>query len=219
MLYDILLWDLDGTLTDPKEGITRCVQYALEKMGHPYPSTDELEFVIGPPLSHSFEILLNTKDKDVIEQALALYRERYGAKGMFENTLYPGIPDLLAALQADGCMNVLATSKPLVFADQILKHFNLDSYFKLIMGSRLNGELVDKGDLIREILRQLNISDRKRIVMIGDRRYDVKGARKNGIDVISVAYGYGSMSELQEAGPDYLVPGIDALKEFLYQNP
>lgn len=217
--YHVVLWDLDGTLTDPKEGITKSVQYALEKLNAPVPTQDELEWVIGPALSKSFEVLLQSKDEALIAQALELYRERYREKGLYENKIYPGIPELLKELKDAGCFNVLATSKPKPFAEEILRHFNLSRHFYLIMGSNFNGELVDKGDLIREILRRLpqDIS-LKQTVMIGDRRFDIEGARRNGLDVISVAYGYGSMPELEENKPDYIAKGLTELRQILVEG-
>lgn len=219
MKYQVVLWDLDGTLTDPKEGITKSVQYALEKLNAPVPTQDELEWVIGPALSKSFEILLKSTDETLVSKALEFYRERYREKGMYENKIYPGIPELLQDLKEAGCLNVLATSKPKPFAEEILRHFNLSRQFHLIMGSNFNGELVDKGDLIQEILRRLpqDISW-KQTVMIGDRRFDIEGARRNGLDVISVAYGYGTMHELEENKPDYIAKGLTELRTILFED-
>ena len=215
MRYRTFLWDLDGTLTDPKEGITRSVQYALHRLNRPCPPLDDLEWVIGPPLRQALQDLLATDDPALAGQALSLYRQRYGETGMYENTPYPGIAGLLADIQARGGHNVLATAKPLVFAEKILAHFQLERYFSLIMGSGLNGEFVEKPDLIQEILRRLPEADRHTTVMIGDRRYDVEGARQNGIDVISVAYGYGSLPELHAAAPDGIALSVDHLRELL----
>lgn len=218
MLYDVILWDLDGTLTDPKEGITKSVQYALENLGALVPSQDELEWVIGPALSKSFEVLLQSTDEASIASALELYRERFREKGLYENEVYSGIPELLRDLKNAGCHNVLATSKPKPFAEEILRHFELSQHFHLIMGSNFNGELVDKGDLIREILRRLGDSTPlNRIVMIGDRRFDIEGARRNGLDVISVAYGYGSMDELEEHKPNYIAQDLAALRKLIFE--
>lgn len=215
MRYDILLWDLDGTLTDPKIGITRSVQYALQKLGFPFPHEDALEWVIGPPLKESFKILLGTNSDDLLNQAVTFYRERYREIGMYENIVYPGIPELLAQLKEMGIQHFLATSKPTVFAEKILQHFSLDGYFSAMMGSELTGKLVEKEDLIREVLRQVSDSSLSKTVMIGDRRYDVEGARSNKIKVISVGYGYGTIEELQAAAPDYFVSSVQDLGRLL----
>lgn len=216
MRYNIVLWDLDGTLTDPKLGITRSVQYALHKLDCPFPNGDALEWVIGPPLKESFKILLGTNEDDLLNQAVTLYRERYREIGMYENIVYPGIPELLAQLKEMGCQHFLATSKPTVFAEKILQHFSLDSYFSVMMGSELSGQFVEKEDLIREVLKQVPARSLSQTVMIGDRRYDVEGARANKIEVISVGYGYGTIEELQAAAPDYFVASVKDLGELLH---
>ncbi|MDQ7096828.1 HAD hydrolase-like protein [Desulfosporosinus sp. PR] len=215
MRYELLLWDLDGTLTDPKAGITRSVQYALQKLGLPFPHEDALEWVIGPPLKESFKLLLHTNDDALLDQAVGFYRERYRDIGMYENIVYPGIPKLLARLQEKGCQNFLATSKPRIFAEKILQHFSLAGCFSVVMGSELNGNFVEKDDLIREVLKQVPARLLSRTVMIGDRRYDVQGARANNLKVISVGYGYGTREELQAAAPDYFVSSVEELARLL----
>ncbi|WP_407311051.1 HAD family hydrolase [Desulfosporosinus sp. SB140] len=215
MHFELLLWDLDGTLTDPKEGITRSVQYALQKLGLTFPHEDDLEWVIGPPLKESFKILLQTNDDLLLDQAVTFYRERYRDIGMYENIVYPGIPQLLAKLKEMGCQNFLATSKPKVFAEKILRHFSLADCFSVMMGSELNGKLVEKDDLIREVLTRVPAQSLSKTVMIGDRRYDVQGARSNNIEVISVGYGYGTIDELKAAAPDYFVSSVDDLAKLL----
>jgi phosphoglycolate phosphatase len=213
MLFDTLLWDLDGTLTDPKKGITRSVQFSLQKLGAAYPDEDALEWVIGPPLKESFKILLQTSDDVLLNQAVTYYRERYREIGMYENIVYPGIPELLAQLKDKGCQHFLATSKPTIFAEKILQHFSLDKYFSVMMGSELDGQFVEKEDLIREVLKR--VPNRSLPVMIGDRRYDVQGARSNGIAIISVGYGYGTIEELEAASPDYFVSNVQELGNLL----
>ena len=215
MRYDVLLWDLDGTLTDPKEGITLSVQYALNRLGYPFQETDDLGWIIGPPLKESFKILLQTMDETLLDRAITIYRERYQEIGLYENILYPGILELIAQLKEKGCLHLLATSKPRVFAKKILQHFSLDSYFSVIMGSELNGQFVEKDVLIAEVLKKAPADSRSRTVMIGDRRYDVEGARANGIDVISVGYGYGTFEELSLAAPDFIVPSVRDLEKLL----
>lgn len=215
MRYEVILWDLDGTLTDPKVGITLSVQYALSQLGYSFPKADDLEWVIGPPLRESFRILLQTTDERLVEQAILFYRERYKEIGLYENIVYPGIPELLSLLKDKGCKHMLATSKPRIFAEKILQHFLLDSYFSVIMGSEMNGQFVEKEDLIREVLRYVPLDLRSRTVMIGDRKFDIQGARANHIDVISVGYGYGTAEELLKAKPDFIVQSVNDLRNLL----
>ena len=215
MRYDVLLWDLDGTLTDNKEGITLSIQYALNRLDYPFPAVDDLDWIIGPPLKESFRILLQTSDETLLNRAITLYRERYQESGLYENIVYSGIPELLAQLKEKGCRHLLATSKPRVFAEKILQHFSLDAYFSVIMGSELNGHFVEKDVLIAEVLKKVAVGSLAKTVMIGDRRYDVQGARANGIDVISVGYGYGTIEELRIAAPDFIVPSVQDLGKLL----
>ena len=216
MRYDVLLWDLDGTLTDPKVGVTLSVQYALNRLDYPLREADDLDWIIGPPLKESFKTLLQTTDETLLNQAITIYRERYKDLGLYENIVYPGIPELLRQLKERGCRHLLATSKPRVFAEKILQHFSLDSYFSVIMGSELSGQLVEKDVLIAEVLKMVPIDLRSKTVMIGDRRFDIEGARANGIDVISVGYGYGTLEELKTASPDFIVPNVSDLKKLLF---
>lgn len=216
MRYNILLWDLDGTLTDSKEGITRSVQYALKRLDYPFCEANSLNWIIGPPLKESFKLLFKTTDDAFLDQAISIYRERYTEIGLYENTVYPGIPDLLAKLKEKGCKHLLATSKPRIFAEKILKHFSLDSYFSVIMGSELNGQFVEKDCLIAEALKTMPLGSRSETVMIGDRNYDVDGARANKIDVISVAYGFGTEEELRLASPNFIVQSVSDLGELLF---
>ena len=215
MRYNVLLWDLDGTLTDPKEGITRSVQYALKRLDYPFCEADDLDWIIGPPLKESFKTLFQTTDEAILHRAISIYRERYREIGLYENIVYPGIPDLLAQLKDKGCRHLLATSKPRVFAEKILQHFLLDSYFSVIMGSELNGQFVEKDCLIAEVLKTMPAGSRSKTVMIGDRSYDVHGARANHIDVISVGYGYGTSEELRVASPDFIVQSVADLSDLL----
>ncbi|HBV89215.1 MAG TPA: HAD family hydrolase [Desulfosporosinus sp.] len=216
MRYDIILWDLDGTLTDPKEGITRSVQFALKQLNYPIPEADDLDWVIGPPLKESFKLLLQSTDDKLLTQAVLLYRERFQDLGLYENFVYPGISELLFKLKQQGCKNLLATSKPRVFAEKILQHFSLQEYFDVIMGSELSGQFVEKDALIGEVLKKAPTNLRSRTVMVGDRKYDVEGARANHIDVISVGYGYGTIEELQDAKPDFIVSSVQDLEKLLF---
>jgi phosphoglycolate phosphatase len=198
----IALFDLDGTLTDPKAGITRSIQYALTRLGRPVPDADALTWMIGPPLIAGFTKLLGGPE-DAAE-AVRLYRERFSDVGLFENEVYAGIPAVLEALQDAGLRLFVATSKPHVFARRIIEHFGLSRFFHEIYGSELDNRNADKRDLIRHILDRERF-DPTRAVMIGDREHDAIGARANGIAAIGVTWGYGSRHELQDAGVVCLV--------------
>jgi len=196
-----LLFDLDGTLTDPKLGIVSCIQYALDRLDIEIAADTKLESYIGPPLRDTFRSLCeNGAD---VEAAVSLYRERFTTIGLFENQLYEGIPLCLEQLQAKVESIHLATSKPAVYADRIIDHFELRRYFNLVYGSELDGRLGDKTELISHIIKRENL-DPENTVMIGDRSFDVVGARNNGVRVIGVLWGYGSEDELRQAGADTL---------------
>ncbi len=214
MIYKYLLWDLDGTIMNSKKGIVRCIQYALESLNHPCPPEQELDWVIGPPLFDSFYKLLDTEDENLVNEAIRLYRERYRTKGMYEHEVFLGVRELLSDLHGQGFINLLATSKAQVFADQILNHFNLKSYFSGGHGSELNGHLGEKKALINAVLKQVPEGDRGQCLMIGDRFYDVCGAKENQIDVMAVGYGYGSREELTEAGATYYCTSVEELRRF-----
>jgi len=204
----IALFDLDGTLTDPKAGITRSVQYALERLGRPVPEADALTWMIGPPLIAGFTELLGGPED--APEAVRLYRERFSDVGLFENEVYAGIPALLARLRDEGVRLFVATSKPHVYARRIVEHFGLAPFFREIYGSELDNRNTDKRDLIRHILAQEGF-DPAGAVMIGDRKHDAVGARTNGLAAIGVTWGYGSRQELQEAGVTCLVDDPGAL--------
>ncbi len=199
---DTVFFDLDGTLSDPKPGITGSIQYALEKLNIPVPTQDELTWCIGPPLRASFVALLGGEEH--ADRGVELYRERFGTIGLFENTLYDGIVPVLAALHGSGRKLFVATSKPHVFADRIIDHFELRKYFTRVFGSELDGTRVDKSDLLRYALDETE-TDPARAIMIGDRKHDVIGAANNGISAIGAVYGYGGRTELTEAGAKHLV--------------
>lgn len=191
-----VLLDLDGTLTDPKPGITQCIAHALQSLGHEVPPLDNLTWCIGPPLRSSFCELIG---EDQADAALAIYRERFSTIGLYENSVYPGIPECLARLVASGLRLALATSKPRVYAEKILTHFNLDHWFTAVYGSELDGTRSAKEDLIRWILDQEMVKPEE-AVMVGDRRHDVVGAGACGLRAVGVLYGYGSREELESAG-------------------
>ncbi|MCR9097533.1 MAG: HAD hydrolase-like protein [bacterium] len=191
-----LFFDLDGTLTDPKPGITGCIQYALEGLGQPVPGKDELEWCIGPPLHESFARLVGSEEA---WRGVALYRERYGEIGLFENEVYEGIPDVLAALAAQGGELFVASSKPKVYVDRILDHFDLTRFFVRTYGSELDGTNTDKRDLLAVALADSGIAPID-ATMIGDRAHDAIGAAHNALDFVGALYGYGSREELEDEG-------------------
>lgn len=194
-----LLFDLDGTLTDPYQGITRCISHALSALGRPAPPRVKLKWCIGPPLKNSFAKLLATDDDKLAEDALRLYRERFGSVGLFENEVYEGIPDALRALKEKGHMLYVATSKPRIYAEQIIEHFDLQRYFKTVHGSELDGTRSNKTHLISHVLQSEGIiSSETR--MIGDRKYDIVGAKANGVCGVGVLWGYGTRDELEASG-------------------
>jgi phosphoglycolate phosphatase len=205
-----LFFDLDGTLTNPESGITRCIAHALNSLDRPSPPTDLLRRYIGPPLRGTFAELLGTEDERTINAALAYYRERFVAVGMYENELYPEVPAGLATLRARGHRLWVATSKPAVYARSILEHFNLSFFFQEIYGSELSGERADKGALIAHIIERERL-DPSDVCMIGDRAHDVVGGRANNTRTIAVLWGYGSEEELLRATPDCVADSMTTL--------
>lgn len=200
MIKNILI-DLDGTLTDPKEGITTSARYGLAKIGHPIADNVNIDWIIGPPLKASLAKILNVAvEDDLAEQALLGYRERFAVTGLFENELFGDVKDTLQQLQAQGYRLFLATAKPEIYAKRILEHFDLLKYFDYPYGSELSGERTNKADLIAYILAKEQLKPEE-CLMVGDREHDILGARKNGIDTIAVEYGYGSQEELDHAQP------------------
>ena len=200
MQITTILFDLDGTLTDPKLGITRCIQHALAELGQQPPDSDDLQWCIGPPLRRSFSHLLDSEDEQLLEQAVTLYRQRFSTVGLFENRVYPGIPETLATLQGRDYRLFLATAKPRIFAEQILDHFSLVQYFETAHGSELNGHLTDKPSLVRHILATEDLKPEQTMI-IGDRKYDIVGGKVNGLATGAVTYGFGTMEELHVEGP------------------
>jgi phosphoglycolate phosphatase len=194
-----LLFDLDGTLTDSFQGITNCIAHVLAALGRPSPPPESLRWCIGPPLRNSFVKLLDADGDRLTERALALYRERYGAIGLFENEVYPGIPEALDALKGAGHTLYVATAKPEVHAQRIIDHFGLRRRFKGVYGSEMDGARSDKTDLISHILQSESIASSD-TVMIGDRKHDIIGARANGVCAFGVLWGYGSQEELEDSG-------------------
>ncbi|MDQ0195058.1 phosphoglycolate phosphatase [Paenibacillus wynnii] len=210
-----LLFDLDGTLTDPKEGITKSVEYALNKFGVQVEHLDLLIPYIGPPLYDSF-IQLSSFTEANAHQAVGYYRERYRELGMFENKVIEGIPQLLENLQNQGYLMYVATSKPTVFAEQIMKHYKLDSYFQHIAGSNLDGTRSKKQEVIQYVLDHNNILP-EQALMVGDREHDIIGAKACGVESIGVTFGYGSESELNNAGADQIADQVEDIGVIISQ--
>ena len=202
-MYQYLLFDLDGTLTDPGLGITNSVMYALRKFGINVSDRSQLYPFIGPPLRDSFRVYYGFSDEQC-ERAVRYYREYFKKSGMFENEVYDGICELLTRLKASGRTLVVATSKTEVFALEILRHFDLYKYFDFVAGATLNDVRNQKADIIKYALETLNITEKKSAIMIGDRKHDIIGAKETGLDSIGVLYGYGTYDELKNAGATYI---------------
>lgn len=210
-----LLFDLDGTLTDPKQGILGCIRHALRELDIDIDPRTSLESCIGPPLRDSFRHLCGeASGVERIEAAVSLYRERFASLGLFENRVYDGIPECLQELRASVDTLHLATSKPAVYAQRIVEHFELDRHLDGVYGSELDGRLGDKTELIGHIVEREKLPLEK-TVMIGDRSFDMIGARNNRVLAIGVLWGYGSEAELEQAGADYLCASPRGLAELL----
>jgi len=217
MSWDVVLFDLDGTLTDSGLGVGNGVLYALAQMGFPKPSDDELKKYLGPPLWNSFSDYAGMDESQTIE-AVRLYREYYNETGAYENSVYLGIPELLARLVTDGKRLAVATSKVDYAAVNILQHFNMDQFFDVIAGSDETGELRGtKALVIEHALSELRMCDGTSIVMIGDREHDILGAKEHGIPGIGVLYGYGDRAELEAAGAIEIASEVSDLATALFQ--
>ena len=208
-----LFFDLDGTLTDPKEGITKSVAYALESFGQKVNNLDDLLVFIGPPLKWSFMEYAGLGDEQA-EIAITKYRERFKDIGIFENGVYEGIEGMLAKLRKAGYKLVLATSKPIVFADRILERYGLAEYFDATFGSEFDGTRTDKAEVIEYALRQTG-AEPQETIMVGDRSHDVIGANKNNIKTVGVLFGYGDSKELLDAGAYRLAKNVEELEDIL----
>jgi len=201
---DTLLFDLDGTLTDPREGILGCIRYAMSRLGHrSLPSDEEIAWCIGPPLRDSYRRILNSDDPQTIETAIGYYRERYKGPGKFENRVYDGIVDALLQLKSSGYRLLVCTAKPEIYANDIIEHFGLKVFFDRLYGADLEGKLDHKPDLLAHLLRSEKL-DPARCLMIGDRKHDIVAAKENGVRSLGVLWGYGSRQELESAGADAL---------------
>lgn len=206
-MYEYVFFDLDGTLTDPKEGITTSVAYALEKSGVRVDNPNALTIFIGPPLYDSFRGFYGFSDEKT-KKAIKYYRERYEVVGWMENYVYDGIYELLEVLKAKGYKLVVATSKPENTTNMILKHYELLKYFDFVSGATLDGTRIHKDQVIKHALDNLSITDCSKVIMIGDRKFDIIGAKKYNIETIAVEYGYGNKNEFLEAGAAHIVKDV-----------
>lgn len=210
-MSQVILFDLDGTLTESGEGIINCVQYALEKLGKKEEHPENLQCFIGPPLKEQFMKYAGLSEEEG-EKAVVYYRERYTTTGIFENCLYPKIPELLELLKINNKILAVASSKPEVYVKQILEHFQIADYFTAIVGSELDGRRTEKAEVIEEALRRMHLEEeRDKVLMVGDRSHDVQGAISCGLQCIGVAYGYGSREELEKAGAVYIADSVEDL--------
>lgn len=219
-MFKYCLFDLDGTLTDSKEGIIRSVQYALKGFGIDEPDLTKLSVFLGPPLKKSFMEFYGLSKEDA-EKAVGLYRERFAPTGIFENSVYPGIPEMLDQLKAKGMYLAVASSKPECYVRQILEHFDIEKYFDVIVGSEMDGRRSQKEEVVEEALKQLNVltisvEERKSsCVMIGDRKFDIQGAKAHSLTGVGVRFGYAAQGELEEEGADYIAETVEELTGYL----
>jgi len=212
MRFDTLLFDLDGTLSNPAEGFTRCIAHALEKVGLPAVPRERVESCIGPPLEDTFRQLGALPNQ--VDALVEAYRDRYRKTGIFENVLYPSIPKALESLRSEGYVLHLATSKPAVFAERILENFDIRSFFTDVFGSNLDGSLSHKRDLLVHAHERTGF-EVERTAMIGDRRYDMEAACELGLHPVGVRWGYGSREELVSSGAAVLIDDPEDLLEKL----
>jgi phosphoglycolate phosphatase len=213
-MYQYILFDLDGTLTNPEIGITSSVMYALEKFGVKVEDRKELHPFIGPPLSYSFQTYYGLSEADS-ELAIKYYRERFSVKGLYENEVYEGVEKLLQQLKESGKKLIIATSKPEEFTLKILAHFDLLKYFDYVAGTTMDGSRGEKADVIRYAIEISGIQDRSQAIMIGDRKYDILGAKENGLDSIGVLFGFGDREELSEAGANYIAENVEDILKYI----
>ena len=213
-MYEYIIFDLDGTLTNPEIGITNCVMYALDKFGIKENDRKKLHPFIGPPLTYSFQIFYGLSEEES-KQAVAFYRERFSVKGLYENEVYASVPELLQILKEQGRKLIIATSKPEEYTIKILKHFDLYQYFDFVAGATMDGSRGEKSEIITYALQNINIEDKSQAVMVGDRKYDVLGAQENGLDSIGVLFGFGDLEELTKAGATYIAETVEDILKYV----
>lgn len=212
--YDSVIFDMDGTLIDPRQGIFDSLKYALQRLKAPLPPDEDFESFIGPPLRSIFSRILETDEPEKIESAVALYRERYSATGIYKCVVFEGIVQMLQALDAGGHHLYVATIKPLPYARRILSHFGLAVFFLAVHGSRLDGSLDEKDRLVKGLLDEQGLNT-ARSVMVGDRFMDIAAARANGLTSIGVTYGFGTRRELSRAGADHIADSPAEVKSII----
>ena len=205
-----VMFDLDGTLLDSQQGISRCMNHALRQLGSEARDADQLKQFIGPPLDHAFATLLDTKDESLIAQAIEAYRQRFREVGIFESQPYVGIPEMLRAMRGNGLSLWLVTSKPQPFAERLVAHFFPEVHFAAIHGATFDDTRKAKVDVIRHALKTQRVEP-THAVMVGDRDQDILGAKRNGTASIAVLWGYGSEDELVACQPDDMVDRPEAL--------
>ena len=215
-MYKYVLFDLDGTLTDPSLGITNSIMHALEKMGRDVPPRESLYCFIGPPLAPAFQEFIGMTAEEA-EQAVVFYRKYFSVNGLFENTPYDGITDALAKLKNNGITMAVATSKPEKFAARIVEHFGMADKFKLVCGATMDSSRSKKGDVIAYTLDQLGVAaeDKSSVLMIGDRHHDIDGAKENDLASMGVLWGFGDEEELKNAGADFIAHDMDEMVKFI----
>ena len=216
-MFDYLFFDLDGTLTDPAQGITNSFIHALKYFEIEIPSYETLCSFIGPPLPDTFKTQFGFDEKKAAE-GVTKYREYFATKGLLENSVYSGIPKLLTSLKEAGKKLVVATSKPEEYSVKIIEHFGLAKYFENVCGSLMNEGRSKKDEVIAYAIERNHITDKSKILMIGDRKHDILGAKKIGIKSCGVLFGYGSLEELQTAGADYIAENVSQLSKILLPN-
>lgn len=216
-MFQYILFDLDGTLTDAAPGITNSIKYALKKLGINEPDERKLRTCLGPPLITSFTEIFGLTEKDAL-RAVEYYREYFRPYGIFENEVYKGIPQLLKKLKEQDKTLIVATSKPEPFAVKIIDHFELNEYFDLVAGSNLDNTRSKKSQVIEYALETLGITDRAKAVMIGDRKHDIIGAKETGLRSIGVLYGYAAVNELEQAGADFIAKTPEDILDIINSN-
>lgn len=218
-MYRYLLFDLDGTLTDSSEGICKSIQYSLGKIGIQEDDLQKLEVFIGPPLRYSFKEYYGLEG-ELAEQAIAFYRERYTEVGKYENRPYPGIREMLIHLKAAGAVLAVASSKPELYVEDILRHFDLYELFDYVVGSDMEGKRETKTAVIREAMERMQVTreEQKGVLMVGDRHFDIDGAKELSLDSLGVYYGFAKSGELEAAGADYVVHTVDELEKLLLEK-
>ncbi len=214
MSYRYILFDLDGTIIDSRNGIIESAKFALDKMGVPETQMVNMERIIGPPLKYSLREFFNLSN-DFADKAIEYYREYYKEKGIFDCVMYDGIEQMLISLKNQGYILALATSKPIVFAARILEHFGIAQYFDAIVGASLDESLLDKAAIISLTCEELSIFNTSQAIMVGDRKFDIIGAAANQMDSIGVLYGFGDLEEFQSAGASYVVNTVEELHQLL----